>query len=298
MPASPRPRILATTTPENQMRRVQWELLNPELQPAEHPPEMNDPRLPWSLAPRVESNFRKYSGLRMRLSPYYNSLAYESRLTGLPVLRPPIVKSLNDTSLRCQGDQIMLGSCLMICPVVEPDATSRLIALPEGLWHDFCSRRSWQGSTVIEYPAPPDCMPILVRGGTILPMGSPARNEHDGRVFEKLELHIWSPYPAEGILFDDDGSSTAYERSAFSRTRLRAEDTGDHLLIRISGAQGRFTGQLEKRRVNIILRQPGFVESAFVNTEKIPVKYHSRGISISFEQNALKDDLVELKFRT
>ncbi len=287
------------TTPEIHMRYAQWALLSPVARYFVRPPQIDDTRFPWSHNPLVEANFRKYAELRSRLLPYYNSLAHESYLTGLPFMRPLILEFQDDARLRSVDDQIMLGSSLMICPVVEPGAISRKIILPEGLWHDFWSELTWQGPDIIEYPAPLDCLPILVRGGTILPMAPVIKNIPSGHVFDQLNLYIWPPYPAVGVFIDDDGFSQAYQHGAFSCTHLRADEIGDRLAIHISSAQGQFKDQLIKRQINISIcrNQNRIVEFARTMAEDIPVTFTSGMFSTFLEQIILEDTLVEIDFR-
>jgi alpha-glucosidase (family GH31 glycosyl hydrolase) len=285
------------TSPETHIRYAQWALLSPVARYFVRPEIIDKTRFPWSHNAQVEFNFRRYAELRMRLLPYYNTLAHESYLTGIPIMRPLMLEFPEDLRLRCVDDQVLLGEHLMICPVVEQGAKSRKITLPAGVWHDFWSERTWQGPVSVEYPAPLDRLPLLVRGGTILPMGPVLQNIPDGHAFDHLEFHVWPPYPAEGLFFDDDGHSTAYQHEGFSRTRLRAEQKGGKVVIRISAAQGHFDGQVKKRRVDLILHRAGELESARVNGENAPVTIQPGHVRVSFEHTVLKDAFVEVNFR-
>jgi alpha-glucosidase len=288
--------LLGKTTPETHMRYVQWSLLSPIARYFVRPEKTDNTRYPWSHNADVESNFRKYTELRMRLLPYYNSLAHESYLTGLPIMRPLLIEFENDIRLRSVDDQIMLGGALMICPILENGAVSRKIVLPEGLWHDFWSERSWDGSTTIEYSAPMDRLPILVRGGTILPLGPILQNIPDGHCFDSLEFHIWPPYSAEGVFFDDDGISTAYKQGAFSRTFLQAEKKDGNLIVHISAAQGGFPEQTPVRMIKIVSHGSVPIESARVNAKIVPYTDQTGFSHISFEHTTLKDSIIEFSF--
>jgi len=285
------------TTPEVHIRYAQWALLSPVARYFVRPEKIDDTRFPWSHNAQVEVNFRKYAELRMRLLPYYNTLAHESHLTGIPIMRPLMLEFPEDARLRSVDDQVLLGEHLMICPVTEKGVKSRKIVLPKGDWHDFWSERTWEGPVSIEYPAPLDRLPLLVRGGTILPMGPVLQNISDGHVFDHVEFHIWPPFPAEGLFFDDDGYSTAYQHDGFSRTRLRAEQRDNKVVIRVSAAQGQFDGQVEKRRVDILLHRAGEVETARVNGENTPASSQPDSIHISFEHIVKKDSLIEITVR-
>jgi len=285
------------TTPETHIRYAQWALLSPVARYFVRPEKIDNTRYPWSHNAQVEFNFRRYTELRMRLLPYYNSLAHESHLSGIPIMRPLLLEFPEETRLQPVDDQIMLGEHLLICPVVEQGAKSRKITLPAGDWHDFWSERTWEGRISVEYPAPLDRLPLLVRGGTILPMSPVLQNIPAGHVFDHLEFHIWPPYPAEGLFFDDDGHSTAYQTGGFTRTRLRAEQKDNKVALRVSAAQGHFEGQVQTRRVDILLHRAGEVESAQVNGEIAPVTSQPGLVQISFEHTIRKDALVEITFR-
>jgi alpha-glucosidase (family GH31 glycosyl hydrolase) len=284
------------TTPETHIRYAQWALLSPVARYFIRPEKIDGTRFPWSHNPQVEFNFRKYAELRMRLLPYYNSLAHESYLTGLPIMRPLTFEFQDDPRLRGVEDQIMLGEHLMLCPVVETGAKSRKITLPEGVWHDFWSERSWEGKIAIEYPAPLDRLPLLVRGGTILPMGPVLQNIPDEHVFDHLEFHLWPPYPAEGLFFDDDGRTTAYQQDGFARTRLRAEQNDKKVVIRISAAQGKFAGQATRRRVDLILHRAKNILSAGINGEDVSISNQADFVRVSATCLTQKDTLAEIIF--
>ncbi len=284
------------TDPETHMRYAQWALLSPVARYFVRPAAIDETRFPWSHNAQVEANFRKMAELRLRLLPYYNTLAHESHRSGMPIMRPLLLEFPGDARLRSVDDQIMLGSQLMICPVVERGATSRKITLPEGVWHDFWSERCWEGGSVIEYPAALDCLPLLVRGGSILPMGPVLQSIPDGHQFDQLEFHVWGPFPAQGQFIDDDGQSVAYQDGAFSRTTLRAEQAANRLRLRISGVQGKFVGQVNRRRVELILHQAGAVENAQINGENAAVSSAPDLFQISFEHSVLEDALIEILF--
>ena len=158
------------------------------------------------------------------------------------MLRPLVLEFQEEQRLAGIDDQVMLGEHLMICPVVEPGATSRRILLPPGDWHDFWSSQTWQGPGEIDYPAPLDRLPLLVRGGTILPMGPVLQHIPDDHCLDQLELHVWPPYPAQGVLYDDDGRTQAYQQGAYSLTQFDVRQQDNRLFVHIAAAQGSFPG--------------------------------------------------------
>jgi alpha-glucosidase len=111
---------------------------------------------------------------------------------------------------------------------------SRRILLPEGAWYDFWSDQSWLGPVEIDYPAPLDRLPLLARGGAILPLGPNLQSILDDHRFTSLQLHLWPPYPARLTFYDDDGRSSAYQNGACSQTEITAQAQGDRLSLQVS----------------------------------------------------------------
>jgi alpha-glucosidase len=257
--------LAGKTTPEMHMRYAQWALMSPVARYFWRPPEIDDTRFPWSHGAEAEANFRKYTELRYRLLPYFVALAWEAHQTGLPILRPLMLEFQEDSQLAGVEDQTLLGSGLMICPVVEAGATQRRIRLPQGTWHDFWTQESWQGPGEIDYPAPLDRLPILARGGMILPMGPVLQHIPDDHRFDELQFHLWPPYPARGVLYEDDGVSLDYARGAWSLTRLHAKQEGRQLVIDIAPAEGQFVGQPKSRHVEIVIHRASMPEQVMVN---------------------------------
>ena len=243
------------TTPETHMRYAQWALLVPVVRYFPRPADVDDTRFPWSHNAQVEANFRAYTELRYRLLPYYYALAWEAYRTGLPIMRPLVLEFPSDPAVAGICDQVMLGNGLMLAPVVEAGATRRRIVLPPGLWHDFWSSTTYEGGQEIDYPAPLDRLPILVRGGTVLPKGPVLQHIPHEHRFDQVQFHLWPPYPAEGALYDDDGTTRAYERGAWSVLRVSARQEGPTLLVDIGAVEGGFAGEVDSRQVDLLLHQ-------------------------------------------
>ncbi len=183
------------TTPETHMRYAQWALLNPVARYFWRPPHIDDTRFPWSHNTHVENNFRRYTDLRYRLLPYYYALAREAFDTGLPIIRPMLLEFQDDARFADVSDQYMLGDRVLIAPIIEPGATARKIILPRGTWHDFWSNQTYDGNSEIDYAAPLDRLPILIRGGSILPMGEPLQHIPDSHRLDQIDPALLSALP-------------------------------------------------------------------------------------------------------
>jgi alpha-glucosidase (family GH31 glycosyl hydrolase) len=242
------------TTPETHRRYAQFALFAPIARTFWRPPAIDDTRFPWSHGPENERSFRTHVELRYRLLPYLYALAWEAWRTGLPVLRPMLLE-FDDPRFADVDDQFLLGDRLLLAPILEARRAGRRIALPPGTWHDFWSAHSFTGGSDLDYSDPGDRLPLLVRGGTVLPLGPPLEHVADGHRFDRLELHAFPPWPAECTLYDDDGISRAYQRGEFATTRIAILGDARRALVSIGADAGRYAGQPAVREVEVFLHR-------------------------------------------
>ena len=87
-------------------------------------------REPWLFDDDKMANMREAIRLRYQLLPLWYTLFYESHKSGMPVMRPLWVEFSQDENTYEMDDQFMVGSYLMVKPVVEPYATATELYLP------------------------------------------------------------------------------------------------------------------------------------------------------------------------
>jgi alpha-glucosidase (family GH31 glycosyl hydrolase) len=121
------------------------------------------------------------------------------------------------------SDEYMLGPAFLVAPVTEQGATSREVYLPAGTdWYNFWTGERVKGGMKITVDAPIDTIPLFVRAGSIVPLGSAVESTHEAQTIAKVRV-----YPgADGdfTLFSDDGRTYAYEKGAGSITQLHWND--------------------------------------------------------------------------
>lgn len=178
----------------------------------------------WSYGPEAERILAKYLRLRYRLMPYLNSLAFETWQTGMPMMRPVFFDFPADHTAWNLPDQYLFGPAFLVAPVVEQGATSRPVYLPGGTdWYDFWTGRRYAGGQTIDADAPIDTLPLLVRAGSILPLGHEV--QHTGEVQRVNEIRVYRGADGHFDLFLDDGLTYAYERGEYGLVSLRWNDT-------------------------------------------------------------------------
>jgi alpha 1,3-glucosidase len=87
-------------------------------------------REPWLFDADKAAIMREAVRLRYQLLPLWYVLFYESHKSGLPVMRPVWVEFSRDKNTYEMDDQFMVGSYLMVKPIVEQYATTTQLYLP------------------------------------------------------------------------------------------------------------------------------------------------------------------------
>lgn len=260
--ASLSPAALST---ELGIRVLQWALLSPlcVLRDAPLPPTESSTEwatlaaqtklLPEQLLALGWQSLHQLWNLRTRLLPTLYQLAQESSQQGIPVLRPLCLEFPQEELLRTVADQYLLGDRILIAPILEEGARGRELRLPSGVWHDYWTGQMLRGPGLFQVSAPLTRLPCLIRGGSILYFAPvlPAASRSAG--LDMLEIHAWSPWPARGNLYEDDGSSLSYQEGDSSLFRCSVESIAGQLRIRLSPLQGAWKGMPARRALDMVL---------------------------------------------
>ena len=182
----------------------------------------------WSYGKAAQPILEKYLRLRYQLMPYIYSLGYTANQSGAPFMRGLFLDFGSDPQVANLGDEYMFGPALLIAPVTEQGATSRSVYLPAGTdWYNFWTNERVHGGQRITVNAPIDIIPIFVRAGSILPLGSTIESTMEAQTVE--HVRIYPGANASFTLFNDDGQTYAYEAGKSRITELRWDDKAGKL---------------------------------------------------------------------
>jgi len=238
---------------------------------------------PWRFGKFYEDVIRKYLKLRYRLLPFLYTTLEEAHRTGVPVFRPLVLNFQNDESTYNLDDQFMVGSDLLVAPVLKSGLTRRLVYLPEGIWYDYWTRKRYTGGTMIQFEAPLETVPLFVRGGASIPTGPDMSYVGEKPLSPTFVIYPDQNNSAQATLYEDDGRSPAYKNGVFRRTSvsyIRRDAYGE---IKMS-SQGSL--QLAKRTVTFVVPESG-TRRVLVDGEVLP-RDNERGWTISDGQLVLR----------
>ncbi|KAF9674103.1 hypothetical protein SADUNF_Sadunf10G0092900 [Salix dunnii] len=121
----------------------------------------------------VAQSARNALGMRYKILPHLYTLNYEAHTTGAPIARP-LFFSFPDYS-ECYGlsTQFLLGSSLMISPVLEQGKTQVKALFPPGSWYSMFNMTqiiTSQGGQYVTLDAPLHVVNVHLYQNSILPM--------------------------------------------------------------------------------------------------------------------------------
>ena len=146
-------------------------------------------RVPWLFDEESCDVVRKFTRLKCRLMPYLYGAAVEAHEHGTPMMRPMMLEFPDDPACDTLDRQYMMGESLLVAPVFHADSHVDYY-LPDGLWTSLLDGRKVQGGHWQREAHDFLSLPLMVRPGTVLPMG-----KHDDRpdydYTDGLELHVY-----------------------------------------------------------------------------------------------------------
>nr|XP_003707619.1 PREDICTED: lysosomal alpha-glucosidase-like isoform X1 [Megachile rotundata]XP_012150823.1 PREDICTED: lysosomal alpha-glucosidase-like isoform X1 [Megachile rotundata]XP_012150824.1 PREDICTED: lysosomal alpha-glucosidase-like isoform X1 [Megachile rotundata] len=228
---------------------------------------------PVAMGDLVVNSAKRALRIRYWLLPYLYTLFFRAHKFGETVARPLFFEFPSDSNTYDIDAQFLWGSSLMIVPVLEEGKKTVTAYLPRGPWYDLYTRNVTFGvDKYYTLNAPLDIIPLMIRGGSILPVQRPATTTTESRKND-LELLIALDHvnKAKGELYWDDGDSLdSYEKEEFVWLLFEVEN--DTLSSYKAEKKSRFKEKIALNRIEIWgIRQN--VTQVYLNGRKIPFDY-------------------------
>jgi alpha-glucosidase len=192
---------------------------------------------PW-MYPEITKYIRKLIKFRTKITPYIYNLLYRAHKNYEPMVRPTFYNFEDDKNTFKENDDFMLGESLLVASVVEEGKYEREVYLPntELGWYDFNTEKWYEGGQTVTIPAPLDYTPLLVKGGSIIPINDAEitfeTKEKDERGF------MLFPHRENGStsfeLYEDDGLTMDYLKGYFTKVKVKMDTTEDEINVTIT----------------------------------------------------------------
>ena len=106
------------------------------------------------------------------------------------------------------------------------------------------------GGQTIVAEAPIDKIPLLIKAGSIIPMG-PFIQYSTEKPADPIELRIYPGTNASFTLYEDENDNYNYEKGIYATITFHWDDTQRQLTI--GDREGEFPGMLKQRQFNLII---------------------------------------------
>ena len=226
-------------------------------------------REPWSQGAEALEAIRPSLVLRAQLLPTIASWTWQALRAGQPLARPMLLGPLGtepgsdearayaaDARFANVDDQYFFGE-LLVAPVLEQGATTRVVELPAGEWIDIWTGDAHEGGGSIEVPVALDTLPLFLPRTSVLVV-DPAPLAGRGHAWPPPELEAWTwASPEERVetrLYLDDGITRMHEQGAYCLQRVAIRD--GHVEAE------RLGGSWPASRIRVAAPAPGVVRAA------------------------------------
>lgn len=175
--------------------------------------------------------------LRYKLLPYIYNMAFENRTTGKPLMIPLFFNEPDNPALLTYDSAYMWGSAFLVSPVKSPGVKIQRIYLPKGnSWTDFYTGKTYIGGHTIEMPLTIEHIPVLVKGGSFIPMSREAVSTAYYSL-KSFDLHYFADpsfAQSQAQLYNDDGATPdAYARGKYEQMNFSASNSDEILSIEL-----------------------------------------------------------------
>ncbi|WDE04624.1 DUF5110 domain-containing protein [Thalassomonas viridans] len=228
---------------------------------------------------------------RYRLLPYNYTLAYENHSRGMPFMRPVFFAAVDEVKFAdsCLSDDYLLdtkayfwGPSLLVMPVTAPGVSGLDYCLPEGNWFDYFSDTLYTGGSQT-IPVNEQQIPVLVRGGAIIPHAPDMQNtrEYSG---DELFIHYWfdAAVNQSGFqLYQDDGLSLGYQQGQYRLLDFNAGISENRILFSVELSAG--APLTQDKALTLVIHNAGDIRRVCLGEKILNCHYQEASGQLSVE---------------
>ena len=115
----------------------------------------------------------------------------------------------------------MVGTNIVVAPIVEEGKKWRAVYLPEGEWIDFWNNVTYSGNNTILVSAPIDRLPLFIKKNTILPWGE-VKEHVSCRPDEKMTFRVFGER-GKYTHYQDNGTDFAYQKGEYNLYEINVD---------------------------------------------------------------------------
>ncbi len=213
----------------------------------------------------------QYINLRYAMLPYLYSTAWQITKNGYSYMRHLSMEAPHDKKVYNMDDEYMFGSAFLVAPVLEENAKTREVYLPNSSkWYDYWTEELLEGGQTLQKEVPIEIMPLYVKAGSIVPFNKEKVQYAEEKPWSLLEIKVYPGANADFVLYEDENDNYNYEKGVYSEIPLTWNESSRTLVL--GARQGEFPGMLQNRK---------FVISV-VGEKSKTIRYSGKETAVSF----------------
>jgi alpha-D-xyloside xylohydrolase len=184
-------------------------------------------RVPWAFDEESVKVTQRFTELKLSLMPYLSAVGRQAHAEGLPAMRPMVLEFPDEPGAATVDTQYLLGSSVLVAPVFSA-AGDVDVYVPEGAWTSLLDGSVVEGPRWHRQRHGFDSLPVLVRPGTVLPVGARTdRPDYDHAEGVTLRLFGLADGHASETRIARPSGGEAVFRVTYSGGVARVEASGD-----------------------------------------------------------------------
>lgn len=225
---------------------------------------------PWSFDLEITKIVKKFIELRYQLLPYLYTAFWQYINNKTPVLKPLVLFDQEDIQTHYRTDEFIFGDKILVCPILEPNATGRRMYIPEGNWYNYWTDEKLLGGREYWVEAKIDSIPIFVLEGAIITKYPIQQFVGELEITEiTLELYFKNG-KEDSILYEDAHDGYEYNKGKYGLTTFTLIGKEKELIV-----QRHQVGQFDTNQKTFKLKLHGLpfeIKSIRLDYETLNVK--------------------------
>ncbi|GLC82164.1 glycoside hydrolase family 31 protein [Lacrimispora brassicae] len=198
---------------------------------------------PWRFKKESETAMGEALRQRHRMMPYLYTMNYRNYKDNLPLVMPMYYEHPEESHAYEVPNQFYFGSELIVAPITTArisgvNAACVKVWLPKGIWYDLHTGLAYEGGRRMNMYRSLDSIPVLAKGGGILPFTDEISGVQAGGNPDTLRIQVYMGADGAFTLYEDDNESCDYETDRCVRTRMEYREGVQEAVFTICPARG------------------------------------------------------------
>ena len=227
---------------EMEARWFQYGIYSPIMRLHSSSSEFNG-KEPWRFKKESEIVMDEALRQRHRMIPYLYTMNYRNYKDNIPLAMPMYYEHPEENYAYEVPNQFYFGSDLIVAPITAARFPGVNVAcvkvwLPKGIWYDLHTGLAYEGGRLMDMYRSLDSIPVLVKGGGILPLTDEISGAQACRNPDTLRIKVYMGADGVFTLYEDDNVSCDYETGRCVETRMEYREGMEKAVFTICPAQG------------------------------------------------------------